>query len=104
MELKTFFYSEDQKKQRRRKPLSSYERHDIGYRKEFVKFCLSAGVKNTSEVDNKIYRNFVRHIKEVKNNSERTILDKCYAISRFLKKEKCEFSPKPWRQYVKNAE
>jgi len=101
MNLESYLQGERKKRKRRKKPLTSFERHSLAYRKEFASFCISAGVTETRDIEGKIYANFIRYLKDVKNNSKRTRLDKGYAIAKFLKEHKVPFEPNPWRSYAK---
>lgn len=94
--------TKEQKKLQRRTP-TAHEKHQFYYVKEFILFCLKNGVSDTSQIDNKIYSNYVRYLKHTKNNSADTRLDKCYAVRNLLEEYGCSFKPNPWRSYAKYA-
>jgi hypothetical protein len=101
MNLKAILAGEEQKWRRRHKALSANEKHRFYYLREFIQFCLKAGVDDTEKIDNKVYSNYVRYLKHAKNNNERTRLDKCYVVKKFLEENNCLFIPNPWRAYAR---
>jgi len=103
MNLETFLVSEQRKFRKRKKILSENDKHKFYYQREFVNFCVREGIKDTKDISNKVYANYVRYLKTIKKNNERTVLDKCYIVKNFLEKMDCSVLPNPWRKYNANA-
>ena len=101
MNLEAYTAGEERKRLRRKEPLSSNKRHNLLYRKEFIDFCISSGVKDSEDIKDKIYTNFIRYLKDVKRNKPRTRLDKSYEVKRFLREVGSSVKPNPWGSYAK---